>query len=327
MRTSVTIHRREFFGLAATAAALGASPRAALADNYPSRLVRIIVATTPGGGTDLAARVLAQWLSAKLNQSFAVENRPGGNNNIGTEFVAHAAPDGYTLFMANTVNAINGSLGEKLNYDFIADFAPVVHVVQTPLLMLVHPSLPAGTVPDFIAYAKAKTLTLASGGTGSSGHMAAALFEMMAGVRMLHVPYRGESVALTDLIGGQAQVLFATTGSSLAQAQAGTVRALAVTTVGPLAALPGVPPLSRFLPGYVATSWSGLCAPKATPAEIIMMLNREINLALADPTIRQRFADISGTSPGGSPADFARFIAEDTARWAKVAAFAGIKVD
>jgi tripartite-type tricarboxylate transporter receptor subunit TctC len=327
MRTPVTVHRREFFGLAAAAAALGVTPRTARADDYPSRVVRIIVATTPGGGTDLAARLLAQWLSAKFGQSFVVDNRPGGNNNIGTEFVAHAAPDGYTLFMANTVNAINSSLGEKLNYDFIADFAPVVHVVQTPLLMMVHPSLPPRTVPDFIAYAKANTLTLASGGTGSSGHMSAALFEMMAGVRMVHVPYRGESLALNDLIGGQAQVLFATTGSSLAQAQAGSVRALAVTTPEPLPALPGVPPLSQFLPGYVSASWSGLCAPRATPAAVVATLNREINLALADPTIKQRIADISGTSPGGSSADFARFIAEDTARWAKVAAFAGIKAD
>jgi tripartite-type tricarboxylate transporter receptor subunit TctC len=325
----VTVRRRRFLRLTAAAAILPVAMRVARADTYPSRPVRILVATSAGGGTDLAARLIAQWLTEKLGESFLVENRPGGNNNIGTEAAARSAPDGYTLFMANSVNAINASLYSKLDYDFIADFAPIVHVMRSPLLMMVHPAVPAKTVPDFIAYAKANPgkINMASGGNGSSGHLAGELFMMMAGVKMVHVPYRGESVAMTDLLAGQAQAMFATTGSSIQFAKAGTVRALAVTTKTPVAGLPDVPPLAQFLPGYEAAGWSGLCAPKGTPAEIVALLNKEVNTALADPTIKQRIADLGGTAPGGSPADFAKFIAEDTARWAKVAAFADLKLN
>jgi tripartite-type tricarboxylate transporter receptor subunit TctC len=325
----VTVRRRRFLRLTAAAAILPVAMRVARADTYPSRPVRILVATSAGGGTDLAARLIAQWLSEKLGESFLVENRPGGNNNIGTEAAARSAPDGYTLFMANSVNAINASLYSKLDYDFIADFAPIVHVMRSPLLMMVHPAVPAKTVPDFIAYAKANPgkINMASGGNGSSGHLAGELFMMMAGVKMVHVPYRGESVAMTDLLAGQAQAMFATTGSSIQFAKAGTVRALAVTTKTPVAGLPDVPPLAQFLPGYEAAGWSGLCAPNGTAAEIVALLNKEVNTALADPTIKQRIADLGGTAPGGSPADFAKFIAEDTARWAKVAAFADLKLN
>jgi tripartite-type tricarboxylate transporter receptor subunit TctC len=325
----VNIRRRRFLCLAGGVATLPVATHIVRAETYPSRPVRIIVATTAGGATDLAARLVAQWLTEKLGQSFFVENRPGGNNNIGTEAAARSPADGYTLFMANSVNTINASLYQKLNYNFIADFAPVVRVVRSPLLMMVHPSVPAKTVPEFIAYAKANPdkISLGSGGHGSSGHMAGQLFMMLTGVRMVHLPYRGESLAMTDLLGGQAQVVFATTGSAIAYAKAGTVRTLAVTTEVRLDGLLDVPPLAQFLPGFEVSGWSGLCAPKNTPAEIVALLNKEINAAIADPKFRQRVADLGGTSPGGSSADFARFLADETERWAKVVKFAGIKAD
>ena len=325
----MNIQRRRFLCLAAGVATLPVARRTARADTYPLRPVRIIVATTAGGATDLAARLVAQWLTEKLGQSFFVENRPGGNNNIGTEAAARSPADGYTLFMANSVNTINASLYQKLNYNFIADFAPVVRVVRSPLLMMVHPSVPAKTVPEFIAYAKANPdkISAGSGGHGSSGHMAGQLFMMLTGVRMVHLPYRGESLAMTDLLGGQVQVVFATTGSAIAYAKAGTVRTLAVTTDARLDGLLDVPPLAQFLPGFEVSGWSGLCAPKNTPAEIVALLNKEINAAIADPKFRQRVADLGGTSPGGSSADFAKFLADETERWAKVVKFAGIKAD
>ena len=321
------IARRGFLRFAAGAATLVGGAAFARAETYPSRAVRIIVATSAGGGTDIAARLIAQWLTDRLGRSFVVDNRPGGNNNIGTAAAAHAAGDGYVLFMANSVNTINASLYRKLDYDFIADFAPVVHVVRSPLLMMVHPSVPVATVPELIAYAKARPdmLSMGSGGSGSSGHMAGELFMMTTGVKLIHVPYRGESLAMADLIAGQVQIVFATTGSALAFARDGRVRTLAVTTPAIWDALADVPPLAQFLPGYEASGWSGLCAPKGTPDEIVGLLNREINAALADPTIRQRIADTGGTPRGGSPADFARFIADETERWAKVVKFAGIK--
>jgi tripartite-type tricarboxylate transporter receptor subunit TctC len=321
--------RRRFLSLAGGVAMLPFAARSARPQTFPSRSVRIIVATTAGGGSDLAARLAAQWLTEKLGQSFFVENRPGGNNNIGTEAAARARADGYTLFWANSVNTINASLYQKLNYNFIADFAPVVRVVSSPLLMMVHPSVPAMTVPEFIAYAKANPdrISLGSGGHGSSGHMAGALFMMLTGIRMVHLPYRGESLAMTDLLGGQAQAVFATTGSSLAYAKAGTVRTLAVTTAARMHDLPDVPPLAQFLPGYEVSGWSGLCAPKDTPAEIVALLNKEINAAIADPKFRQRMAELGGTSPGGSSGEFAKFIADETEKWSKVVKFAGIKAD
>ncbi len=318
------IDRRGFVGLAAGIATSLVGARRARADTYPSRPVRIIVATSAGGGTDFAARLVAQRLTQRLGQSFIVENRPGGNNNIGTEAAARSPADGYTLFMANSVNTINAALYQTPGFDFIADFRPVVHVMRSPLLMMVHPSVPARTVPEFIAYAQANPdrISMGSGGNGSSSHMAGELFMLMAGVRLVHVPYRGESLAMADLIGGQAQVVFATTGSAMVFAKAGSVRALAVTTQARLDGL-DVPPLAQFLPGYEVQGWSGLCAPKSTPVEIVTLLNKEINAALADPTIKQRLADMGGTAPGGSAADFAKFIADDVAKWAKVVKFSG----
>jgi tripartite-type tricarboxylate transporter receptor subunit TctC len=325
----MTIHRRLVLRLAGIAATWPALSRVTWADTYPSRTVRILVATSAGGSTDIMARLIAEWLTDKLGQSFVVENRPGGGNNIGTEVAARAPADGYTLFMANSVNAINASVYEKLNYNFIADFAPIVNAQSSPLLMMVHPSVPAKTVSEFIAYAKANPdkINMGSGGIGSTGHMSGELFKMMSGVTLVHVPYRGESLAMTDLIGGQAQVVFATTGSSIQYVKAGSVRAIAVTTPTSIDALPDVPPLAQYLPGYQASGWSGLTAPKNTPAEIIMLLNKEVNAALADSRIKQRFIDMGGPPVGGSPADFARFIAEDTERWAKVVKFAGVKVN
>jgi len=319
--------RRRFLRLAGGAATLVAATGRARAQAYPARAVRIVVATTAGGGTDIAARLIAQRLTEKLGQSFFVENRPGGNNNIGTEFAARSPADGYTLFMANSVNTINASLYKTLSYNFIGDFAPVAQVMRSPLIMMVHPSVPASTVPQFIAYATANPdrINMGSGGNGSSGHMAGELFMLMTHTRMIHVPYRGESVAMADLLGGQVEVAFATSGSAIAFVKAGTVRALAVTTPAPSDELPQVPPLAQFLPGYEASGWSGLCAPRDTPAEIVTLLNRHINQALADPTIRQRITNLAGTTVGGSPADFAKFIAAETEKWAAVAKFAGIK--
>jgi tripartite-type tricarboxylate transporter receptor subunit TctC len=323
------IERRGFLRLAAGIATLPASTCLARAQSYPARSVRILVATTAGGATDLAARLVAQWLTDRLGQSFFVENRPGGNNNIGTEAAARAPTDGYTLFMANSVNTINASLYQKLSYDFIADFIPIVRIVRSPLLMMVHPSVPAKTVPEFIAHVKANPgkITIVSGGHGSSGHMAGQLFMMETGTKMVHLPYRGESLAMTDLIGGQVQVAFATTGSAISYAKAGTVRTLAVTTQTPFDGLPDVPPLATILPGFEVSGWSGMCAPKNTPSETVALLNKEINAAIADPKFRQRVADLGGSSPGGSSADFVKFLAEETERWAKVVKFAGIKVE
>ena len=293
----MNIQRRRFLCLAGGVATLPVAARMARAQTYPSRPVRIIVATTAGGATDLAARLIAQWLTEKLGQSFFVENRPGGNNNIGTEAAARSGADGYTLFMANSVNTINASLYPKLSYNFIADFAPVVRVVSSPLLLMVHPSVPARTVPEFVAYAKAHpdNISMGSGGHGSSGHLAGELFMMLTGVRMVHLPYRGESLAMTDLLGGQVQVVFATTGSALVYVKAGTIRALAVTTAARLDGL-DVPPLAH-LPGFEVSGWRGLCAPKHTPAEIVTLLNKEINEAIVDPKISSVWLTWVVTSP------------------------------
>jgi tripartite-type tricarboxylate transporter receptor subunit TctC len=325
----MTIHRRQFVRIAGAAATSLALPRIAAAQAYPSRPVRILVATSAGGSTDIVARLIAQYLTDKLGQSFVVENRPGGGNNIGTEAAARSPADGYTLFMANSVNTINASIYEKLNYNFIADFAPIVNAMTSPLLMMVHPSVAAKTVPEFIAYAKANPdkINMGSGGNGATGHMSGELFKMMAGIKLMHVPYRGEAMAMTDLISGQAQMAFTTTGSAIQYVKAGNVRALAVTSPGRLDALPDVPPLAQFLPGYEAAGWSGLVAPKATPAEIVDKLHREASAALADPRIKQRVIDMGGTVPGGTRAEFARFIAEETEKWGKVAKFANVKVN
>jgi tripartite-type tricarboxylate transporter receptor subunit TctC len=310
-------------------AALSAASRAAAAETYPSRTVRILVATAAGGGTDLTARFIAQWLTERLGQSFFVENRPGGGNNIGTEMAARSPADGYTLFMANTVNTINNALYRKLNYNFIADFAPVANVMGTPLLLLVHPSVAARNTAELIDLAKANPakLNLASGGVGSTGHMSAELFQMMAGIKFTHVPYRGEAPALTDLIAGQAQVMISTTGSSLQYAKAGNVRALATTTDDRLAELPDVPPLSKTVPGYQADAWNGLCAPRDTPSQIVTLLNNEVNRALADAKIKERIASLGGVVLPGSPDDYRRTIAADTEKWTKVVQFSGAHVN
>ncbi len=299
------------------------------AETYPSHPVRILVATSAGGGTDLVARFLAQWLSERLGQSFFVENRPGGGNNIGTEMAAHSPADGYTLFMANTVNAINNSLYQNLSYNFIADFAPIANVMGTPLLVLVHPSVDAKSAAELIALAKATPgkLNLASGGIGSTGHMSAELFQMMAGIKFTHVPYRGEALALTDLIAGQAQMMISTTGSSLQYAKVGAVRALATTTDDRVVELLDVPPLSKTVPGYRADAWNGLCAPKGTPPEIITLPNKEVNLAIANPKIKGHIADLGGVALPGSPENYGRTIMADTEKWARVVQFSGAHVN
>jgi tripartite-type tricarboxylate transporter receptor subunit TctC len=320
------VNRRELLlGLSAVPMVSGI----AVAATYPLRPVRILVATSAGGGTDLVARFIAQWLTERLGQSFFVENRPGGGNNIGTEMAARSPADGYTLFMANTVNSINNSLYQNLNYNFIADFAPIANVMGTPLLVLVHPSVTAKSAAELIALAKASPgkLNLASGGVGSTGHMSAELFQMMAGIKFTHVPYRGEAPALTDLLAGQAQVMVSTTGSSLQYAKAGTVRVLATTTDERVAELPNVPPLSKMVPGYRANAWNGLCAPKGTPQEIVTLLNKEVNLAIADPKIKERIASLGGVALPGSPEDYGRTIAADTEKWAKVVQFSGAHVN
>jgi tripartite-type tricarboxylate transporter receptor subunit TctC len=323
----MTLRRRRFLQISAAAIALPTLPRLARAETYPSRTVRIIVATSAGGTTDIVARLLGQWLADKLGQSFVVENRTGGGNNIGTEAAARSPADGYTLFMANTVNAINTTLYKNLNYNFITDLVPVAIVMRSPVIMQVHPSVPAKTVPEFIAYAKANPgkVNMGSGGVGATGHMAGELFQLLSGTKLTHVPYRGESLALTDLLGGQVQVVFATAGSSIQYIKADKLRPLAVTTTERIALLPDLPTLKEYLPGYEASSWNGLTAPKNTPPGIIEMLNREINTAMADPKIKSRIVDLGGPPIIGSPADFGKIIAEDTAKWAKVIQFSGAK--
>ena len=321
--------RRNFLHLAAGAAALPAVSRVANAQSYPTRPVRLIVPFAAGGGTDITARVMGQWLSERLGQQFVIDNRPGGGSNIGTEAVVRAPADGYTLLLAGSPAAINATLYDKLNYNFIRDIAPVAGIIRQPFVMAVHPSVPAKTVPEFIAYAKANPgrINMASAGTGAGSHVTGELFKMMAGVDMVHVPYRGAGPALTDLIAGQVQVYFATTVASIEYIRAGRLRALAVTTATRSDALPGIPTVDEFVPGYEASSWYGVGAPKATPAEIIEKLNKEINAGLADPKIKARLADLGGDVLALSPADFGKLIAEETEKWGTVVKFTGIKAD
>jgi tripartite-type tricarboxylate transporter receptor subunit TctC len=323
----MTIARRTFLQATAAAAAVPVLTLVTRAQAYPARPVRIICAVSAGGTTDIIARMIAQWFTERLGQPFVVENRPGGGNNIGTEAAARSPADGYTLFMANSVNAINTTLYQNLNYHFPTDFTPIAILIRSPLLMQVHPSVPVKTVPDFIAYAKANSgkVNMGSGGVGASGHITGELFQMLAGIKMQHVPYRGEAPALTDLIGGQIQLLFATIGSSLQYVKAGRTRVLAVTTETPADAVPGVPPVAKFLPGFEASSWNGLVAPKGTPAEIIDLLNKETNAAMRDPKIAARFVDFGAPPLGGTAAEFGKIIRDDTEKWAKVIKFAGLK--
>jgi tripartite-type tricarboxylate transporter receptor subunit TctC len=321
--------RRQFLRLAAGAAALPAVSRIAQAQTYPTRPVRLIVAVAAGGGADIVTRLMGQWLSERLGQQFIVENRPGGGTNIGTEMVVHAAADGYTLLQVNLAHAINATLYDKLNYNFIRDIAPVAGIVGVSNVVEIHPSVPAKTLPEFIAYAKAHPgkINMGSAGNGSSSHMAGELFKMMAGVNLVHVPYRGQGPAMTDLLGGQLQVIFATTPGTTEYVRIGKLRALAVTTRARAEALPDVPTVADFVPGYEASQWYGFGAPKNTPPEIIEQLNKAVNAALADPKMKARLADFGGTVMPGSPADFGKLIAEETEKWGKVVRFAGIKAD
>jgi tripartite-type tricarboxylate transporter receptor subunit TctC len=289
--------------------------------------VHIVAAFAAGGGVDITARLMGQWLTQRLGQSFITDNRPGAGGNIGTEIVANAQPDGYTLLLATLPNAVNATLYEKLSFDFIRDIAPVAGIIRVPMVILLNPSVPARTVPEFIAYAKANPgkVNMASAGNGSAPHMSGELFNFMAGTRMVHVPYRGQGPALTDLLGGQVQVLFATTPGTTDFVRTGQLRGLAVTTASRAAVLPDLPAVGDFVPGYEASQWYGLGAPRRTPAAIVDKLNREINAALADPGMKARLADLGGEPLAGSPAGFGNLISEETLKWGKVVKFAGLK--
>ncbi len=319
--------RRLLLLLAAGAAALPAASWFAWAQIYPARPVHLIVGFSAGGPQDIVMRLIGQWLSERLGQSFIIENRPGAGGNVGAEAVAHATPDGYTLLSVSSPNAINATLYDNLNFNFIRDIAPVASIIRVPLVMEVNPSVPVNTVPEFIAYAKANPgkISYASGGIGTPQHVSAELFKMMTGISMIHVPYRGAAPALTDLIGGQVQVMFDTTPASMAYIRAGKVRPLAVTTATRADVLPDLPTVDDFVPGYEATSWFGVGVTADTPAEIIEKLNREINAAVADPKIKARLLDLGGTVVPGSPTDFRKLIADETEKWAKVIKFAGMK--
>ena len=319
--------RRKFLHLAAGAAAVPSVSHIAWAQAYPTRLARIIVPAPAGGGLDVLARLMGQWLSDRLGQPFIIENRPGAGTNLGTEAVVRAPADGYMLLMIGTANAINATLYEKLNFNFIRDIAPVAGIMRGPHIVVVNPTASIKTVPEFIAYAKANPgkLNFASAGNGTSFHVAGELFKMMAGVNMIHVPYRGIGPALTDVIGGQVQVMFTGLADSVGYTRAGKLRALAVTTATRSEMLPDIPTVSEFLPGFETSQWFGLGAPKGTPAEIVDKLNKEVNAALADPMIKMRLADLGGAVLPGSPADFGKLIADETDKWAKVVKFAAIK--
>jgi tripartite-type tricarboxylate transporter receptor subunit TctC len=322
-------HRRHFLHLAAGAAALPAISRVARAQAYPTRPVRIIVGFAPGGGVDIIARLIGQWLSERLGQQFIIENRPGAGTNIATEAVVRAPPDGYTLLLVNAANAVNATFYDNLNFNFLRDIAPVAAITVVPNVLLVHPSVSAKTVPELIAYAKAnpRKLNMASGGVGGPSHVWGELFKMMAGIDMLHVPYRGAAPAMTDLISGQVQVMFGSMPASIAYIKADTLRALAVTTAKRSEALPDLPTVGEFVPGYEASQWYGLGVAKNAPTEIIDRLNKEINVALADPNMKARLADLGGTALAGSPADFGKLIADETEKWAKVIKSVGIKAE
>lgn len=320
------MRRREFITLVGAAAAL---PLAAWARTYPSLPVRIIVGYAAGGSNDIVARLIGQWLSERLGQPFIVENRPGAGTNIATEAVVRAAPDGYTLLMVNPANAVNASLYPGLNFVFLRDIAPVASMIRQPLVMLVNPSVPARTVPEFIDYAKTNPgkVNMASGGKGSINHVTGELFRMMAGVDLVHVPYRGAGPALTDLIGGQVNLLFGGMASSVDHVRTGRLRALAVTTATRSEVLPDTPAVGEFVPGYEASDWFGLGAPKGTPSEVVDILHKEVNAGLADSKVKARVSDLGGTVFPGSPADFGKLLAGETEKWARVIKFAGIKAD
>ena len=321
--------RRQFLHLAAGVAVLPAMSRFARAQTYPTRPVRLIIGYPPGGSADMTARLMGQWLSERLGQTFVIESRPGAATNIATEAVVHAPPDGYTLLLVAPANAINVTLYEKLNYNFVHDIAPVAGLIRFPNVMEVNPSVPAKTVPEFIAYAKANPgkLNMASSGNGSTIHVSGELFKMMTGISMVHVPYRGGAPALTDMISGQVQVMFDNVPTSIEFIRAGKLRPLAVTTAQRSEVLPDLPTVADFVPGYEASAWYGVGAPKGTPAEIIDKLNSEINAILANPKTKSRFAELGASLIGGSPADFGRLVVEETEKWSKVVRFSGAKPD
>lgn len=325
----MTTTRRNVLQLAAGAVALPLSGGGASAQGYPSRPVKIMVGTNPGGSPDIQARLIGQWLSQRLQQPFVVENRPGAGTNIATEAVSRSDPDGYTLLIITAINTWNASLYNNLNFNFIRDFAPVAGLNRQPFVMLVPPSFPAQTVPEFIAYAKANPgkISMASSGTANAGHITGELFKMMAGVDMVHVPYRGAPAALTALMTGESQVAFDPIPTALEQVQGGKLRALAVTGPTRTDALPNIPAMNEFLPGFEAAGWQGLAVRKGTPADIIDRLNKEVNAGLADPTIRERIRGLGATPFPSTPEELGKLIVADTEKWAKVVKFAGIKLN
>jgi tripartite-type tricarboxylate transporter receptor subunit TctC len=321
------IPRRLLLQLVAGAAAFPA--RLARAEIYPARPVHVMVGYAPGGSADVLARLIGQWLSGRLGEQLIVENRPGAGTNIATEAVVHAAPDGYTLLLVSAANFINATLYEKLPFNFIRDIAPVVSLAREPNVMVVHPSVPANTVAQFIAYAQDNSgkVTFASGGTGAASHVSGELFRMLTAVNMVHVPYRGAGPALTGLIGAQVQVYFSPLSAALEYVRAGKLRALAVTGTARTAALPDVPALREYVPGYEASQWYGIGAPRSTPGEIVGRINADANTVLADPKMEARLADLGQTPLGGSPADFEKLIAEETEKWGRVVKFSGARAD
>jgi tripartite-type tricarboxylate transporter receptor subunit TctC len=320
--------RRSFLGLVLGAAAVPAASRFAWGQTYPAKPVRIIVAFAAGGPPDIMARLMAQWLSERLGQQFVVENRPGGGGNIGTEAAVRAPADGYTLLLAVPANVINEALYDKLNFNFIRDIAPVASFANSHYVVVVHPSLPVTTLPEFIAYAKANPgkLNIASPGTGTGPHMAGELLKMTGGLDLVHVPYRGAAPALTDLIGGQVQVMVVPTAGTIEHIIAGRLRALAVTSATRSEVLPDIPTVGDFLPGYAATGWNGVCVARNTPAGIIETLNNAINAGLADPKIRARIAELGAVPMSMTPAEFGKFIADEAEKWGRVVKFSGAKL-
>jgi tripartite-type tricarboxylate transporter receptor subunit TctC len=325
---SVLLPRRRFFRSALGAVAASAMPRAAFAQSYPVRPVRIVVTFPPGGSNDIHARLIGQWLSERMGQPFVVENRPGASGNLGMEAVVRSPADGATLVFLSVSLAINAATYERLNYDLVRDVAPVAGLFRSHYVMLVNPSLPVAAVPELIAYAKANPgkVNMGSNGVGATGHLCGELLGMMAGVKLQHVPYRGEGPALTDLIAGQIQVMFATTSGSTEYVRNGTLRSLAVTSAGRSRGLPNVPPLGETVPGYEVSTWGGIGAPARTPPQIVELLNREINAGLASPGIRNKYDDLGLDAMAGPPAEFRRLIVEDIEKWRKVVRFAGIKL-
>jgi tripartite-type tricarboxylate transporter receptor subunit TctC len=319
--------RRQFLRLAVGAAALPSLSRTAMAQSYPARSVRMIVGFPPGGAADTTARLICQWLSEHLGQTFIIENRPGAAGNIATEAAVRAPADGYTLLLVTTNNAVNATLYDKLNFDFLRDIAPVANVIRFPCVIDVNPSVPVTTVPELVAYAKANPgkLNMGSSGIGSPQHVSGELFKMMTGADLVHVPYRGGALAIADLLGGQVQVIFDVLPESIGHIRAGKLRALAVTTASRSEALPNIPTVGDFVPGFETSAWQGVGVPKDTPAAIVDKLNYEINTALADSRIKARFADLGANVLPGSPGEFAKLIADETDKWAKVIKFSGSK--